>query len=198
MNDAPFENFLAHFARNYGSETLSRVELEQTGWPVPLPYLTASGLKPRKRTGYRVSDLIAYSRLHSIPGEGIIRKTIIRPSYILAKERDSITGQYTVIHIAAGYSDPGCLTFLCPFCGNLHVHGTGPGGYGDGDGPRIPHCLDRDHPTFMRRDISPLAKQLAPHWQFNLTEVKHHDLLGDIPHSIKKRLLVRHNQGGNA
>lgn len=209
MEVYPFENLFAFLAQEYGGRTLTRAELEQAGWPVPLHYLTPSGLKARKGGGYAVSDLVSYARLHSIPGEGIIKKTIIRPSRILAKERDPATGKISKIHIAAGFLLPvfppqaqgesvGNLTFLCPFCGNLHFHGAGIGPFGDGDGERVPHCLDHENPAFMRRDIRALAKQLAPHWQFYLVETEFFDMLGDMPPAVKNRLSIRQRQGGTA
>jgi len=37
----------------------------------------------------------------------------------------------------------GQLSFLCPFCGELHFHGAVGPGLGAGDGHRVAHCLTR-------------------------------------------------------
>ena len=40
---------------------------------------------------------------------------------------------------ARGYD---LLRVECPYCGDHHLHGAGEG-FGDGDGPRVPHCGGR-------------------------------------------------------
>lgn len=197
MNTYPFENLFSYLAREYGHRDFTKEELTLARWPIPVKYLTASGLRAKRGRVYAMADLISYARLHAIAGEGIYQKKILRPSKILGLEKDT-DGKIKVVHIAAGWIRPpfdmgnrenyGQLTFLCPFCGNLHFHGAGGPYFGDGDGDRIPHCLDHENPAFMRRDIQPLASQLAETWRISLTETEHFDLLGDMPAIIKKRL----------
>jgi hypothetical protein len=64
----------------------------------------------------------------------------------------------------------GQLAFVCPFCGDVHVHGAVGPGLGDGDGNRSPHCLTRS---------------LLNKGGYNLVEQEHHHAAGDLP----KRLI---------
>ena len=36
--------------------------------------------------------------------------------------------------------DPGTMSFACPYCGNMHIHGVG------ADGPRVSHCFVNINP----------------------------------------------------
>lgn len=194
MQVTPFESLLFYLENQFPDRAFTEGELAALGWPVPLHYLTQSGLRASGRgRAYPVKDLIAYARLHAIPCEGIVKSAPIRPAKILGKDTDLATGQIQAIRIAASYLAPAgqgeaVLAFLCPLCGNVHV-------YGAGDGYRPPHC-GNSNPAFLRRDIAPLAQKLAPNWLFHLVEAPAFDLAGDLPRFIKSRLSRRQPQAG--
>lgn len=65
------------------------------------------------------------------------------------------------------------MTFRCPFCGEVHTHGLGPGvedeGFGSGDGTWVPHCAAQpgDRPS-----------------RYYLRETRNMDLVGTLPRRI--------------
>jgi hypothetical protein len=107
---------------------------------------------------------------------------------------------------AARRGSTGHVAFVCPFCCNVHLHGTG-GGFGGGDGHALPHCpceYCRRRPRMIFRkpftacranklppDVQAVLSQLAPDWQFNLTETADPDRAGDFPRHLQKRLASR-------
>jgi len=65
------------------------------------------------------------------------------------------------------------MVFRCPFCGDVHTHGLGPGteneGFGSGDGTWVPHCAAQpgDGPS-----------------RYYLRETVNRDIVGDLPRRI--------------
>lgn len=45
------------------------------------------------------------------------------------------------------------LRVTCPFCGELHCHGTVGPNISDGDGPRYSHCVDVPRGTYILQEI---------------------------------------------
>ncbi len=91
----------------------------------------------------------------------------------------------------------GLVAFVCPFCCETHLHGTGEG-FGGGDGHRVPHCrcdgCRRPGSCRFKRlppDIQAIVNQLAPDWQFILREVTDTRRAGNFPRHLRSRLASR-------
>ena len=207
MRVNPFEGYLNAFPRYYEDDLISRGKLEEAGFPIK-PELLASGtgisLLPIKCNGqemYNVQELIAFTRMYSLPNEGFISRKPIRSAEILDTEtrEDMETGEQVIktVYVACAFmpSDdrrrgPGHVVFICPFCGCIHYHGCGGEKFGDGDGDRVAHC-HCDIPAYYRLNSQKYGLLLDKNWHFNLIETDDFRRAGDFPKFLAKEIINR-------
>lgn len=211
MQTEPFSGYLDYFSHSYRDEEVSRKDLVELFFPIPIKFLdrhrTGNG-GPRRitrngRIFYNTQELIAFARMHSIPNEGYCSREPIRhaeilqlfPDRILPNGKDgaliaTVTVAAAFMQIHDARRGKGQLVFVCPFCGCTHFHGAGGLRFGDGDGHREKHCICRA-PAYLRHDTQDIARRLCPGWNFNLVEVEDFHRAGEFPRGILKHLANR-------
>lgn len=117
-------------------------------------------------------------------------------------------GLIKVVRVAAAFwQDPelpkgsGNLCFVCPFCRAINMHSAGNANFpnsrkpvfGAYDGSRTPHCgcQDMTSSSASRACSQKVYCQLAPGWQFHLTEVEDATRAGEFPVNVQRHLTSR-------
>ena len=113
------------------------------------------------------------------------RRNTRRPAEILGYEMDSentelIRGVIVAAALLQRRGEKGVLVFVCQFCGKTHSHGRGGSNFGDGDGHRVPHCVNQ-------------SNWPSPRFQFILQEVEDYQRAVDFPKMLHKWLVSRKN-----